>query len=261
MVARLQEQVGVELLAIEGRKARLTENGAVLLARATELLNEARKLERLAAGLEKGWEAQVRLVVDVAFPTPALLQALGRFTQSAGETRVQLTEVVLSGAEQALLDGSADIVIGTRVPQGYLGKHLLDVVFVAIAHPDHALHRLGRPLAVEDLRNELQIVLRDSGTTEPRDEGWLGSHQRWTVTSMHTSRAMIAAGLGFAWLPHELIREELKQGTLLPLQLSEGQIRRVPLHLIFSSTDQAGPATRQLAQVLEVAAREYASPA
>ena len=54
MVARLQEQLGVELLAIEGRKARLTERGAVLLRRATELLADARRLEQLAGSLREG---------------------------------------------------------------------------------------------------------------------------------------------------------------------------------------------------------------
>ena len=48
MVAKLQEQLGVELLAIEGRKARLTAHGAVLLNRAKELLNDAQRLEQLA---------------------------------------------------------------------------------------------------------------------------------------------------------------------------------------------------------------------
>src|SRR5258706_16187742 len=61
MVARLQEQLGIELLTIEGRKARLTEQGGVLLARGTELLERAHRLEHLAVSLSKGWEAEIRL--------------------------------------------------------------------------------------------------------------------------------------------------------------------------------------------------------
>src|SRR5690606_21721432 len=76
MVARLQEQLGVELLAIEGRKARLTERGAVLLRRATELLADARRLEQLAGSLREGREAEVRLAADVVFPIKLLLDAL-----------------------------------------------------------------------------------------------------------------------------------------------------------------------------------------
>src|SRR3546814_863118 len=168
MVARLQEQLGVPLLTIEGRKARLTESGKALLVQASDLLDDAARLEQRAARLEQGWEAQVRLVVDAALPTPLLLRALSQFTQVAGQTRLQLTEVVLSGADEALVEQRADILVGTRVPAGYLGNLLLDVDFIAVAHPSHSLHRLGRELAGDDLKREMQIVLRDSGRSEER---------------------------------------------------------------------------------------------
>ncbi len=258
MAARLQSQVGVQLLVIEGRKARLTENGKALLNQASELLADAHKLEQLASRMEQGWEAELRVVVDVAFPTSLLLQALNRFTQKAGQTRIQLSEVVLSGADEALLDQRADVLIGTRVPPGYLGDLLLDVDFIAVAHPGHNLHRLGRPLSTDDLKREMQIVLRDSGTLQPRDEGWLGSRQRWTVTSMETSAAMVVDGLGFAWLPRHLIQKHLEEGSIWPLPLSEGQTRRVSLYLTFGKGADAGPAARQLAQMLTQAARAYA---
>src|SRR5690606_19251130 len=105
-VARLQEQIGVELLTIEGRKAQLTDHGKALLATATELLREAKKLEQFAKSLQQGREAEVRLAVDVVFPTALLLQALQQFSLSAPQTRVQLSEVVLSGADELLQERS-----------------------------------------------------------------------------------------------------------------------------------------------------------
>lgn len=257
MAARLQSQVGVELLAIEGRKAQLTANGKALLSAATELLADAHKLEHLATRMEKGWEAELRVVVDVAFPTALLLQALTRFTQEVGQTRIQLSEVVLSGADEALLGQRADVLIGTRVPAGYLGDLLLDVDFIAVAHPGHTLHRLGRTLSTDDLKREMQIVLRDSGTRQPRDEGWLGARQRWTVSSMETSAAMVADGLGFAWLPRHVIQKQLEEGRVWPLPLDKGQIRRVALYLTFGGGTNAGPAARQLAQMLTQGALDY----
>lgn len=259
MVARLQEQLGVELLTLEGRKAKLTDNGKALLSGATELLSDARKLEDLAQRLQRGWEPELRLVVDVAFPTPLLLRALSEFTRVAGQTRVQLTEVVLSGAEEALLDQRADVLIGTRVPPGYLGNLLLDVEFVAVAHPGHPLHALQRELHGEDLKREMQVVLRDSGTVSPRDEGWLGSPERWTVSSMETSLAMVSEGLGFGWLPRHLIQGRLAEGTLLPLPLSQGQLRRVSLYLAFGNTERIGPGARQLGDILNRTAAGYAA--
>ena len=264
-VARLQEQVGVELLRIEGRRARLTDEGKALLASATELLHEAEKLEQFARNLQQGREAEVRLAVDVAFPAPLLLQALQRFTQQAPQTRVQLAEVVLSGADEALLQHNADIVIGTRVPAGFLGTPLVNVDFLAVAHPAHPLHQLGRRLNADDLKRHTQIVIRDSGTQHPRDDGWLGATRRWTVTSMEASLSMVEAGLGYAWLPRHMTARRILAGELSPLVLEQGHVRVVSLYLMFGRTGHVGPATRELADMLQEAAanestRNPASP-
>ena len=260
MVARLQEQLGVELLAIEGRKARLTERGAVLLRRATELLADARRLEQLAGSLREGREAEVRLAADVVFPIQLLLDALARFAAIAPATRVQLKEVVLSGADDALLDQSADLVIGSRVPPGFLGDLLMEIEFVAVARPDHPLHQLGREITVDDLAHAQQIVIRDSGTVKPRDEGWLGAARRWTVTGIETSISLVAGGLGFAWLPCHLIDPYIEADALKPLPLREGQRRRAQMFLMYAQPELAGPATRELAQVLREAVAQADAP-
>lgn len=249
--AKLQEQLGVPLLQIDGRKAQLTEIGRVLLKRAGNLLNDAQQLEQLAHSMAGGWEPETRLVVDLAFPTDLLLQALQRFAPMCRDTRVQLKEVVLSGADEALISGDADLVIGGNVPVGYLGDPLLQVEFVAVAHPQHALHQLQRELTTDDLARELQVVIRDSGTRAPVDHGWLGAAQRWTVSSLATSLSVVSAGLGFAWLPCHQIQPQIDAGLLKPLPLNTGQRRSSTLYLMFSQPQLAGPATRQLATVLK----------
>ncbi len=70
-VARMQEQLGVPLLRIDGRKAVLTEAGNVLLRRSRHLVKQASQLEDLAHHMEQGWEAEVRLVSMPPTPVPA----------------------------------------------------------------------------------------------------------------------------------------------------------------------------------------------
>ena len=185
-VARMQDQLGVPLLRIDGRKAVLTEAGNVLLRRSRQLVKQASQLEDLAHHMEQGWEAEVRLVVDAAYPNARLVRALTAFMPQSRGCRVRLREEVLSGVEEVLLEGVADLAISSFNIPGYLGTELSPVEFVAVAHPDHALHRLQRELHFQDLESQLQVVIRDSGRQQPRDMGWLGAEQRWTVG--HRSR-------------------------------------------------------------------------
>lgn len=252
-VRRLQENLGVSLLRIEGRRARLTDAGELMLRRSRRLLDDATALESLAESLQRGWEPELQLVVDAAFPAEMLIEALRQFVPLSRGTRVQLHQVVLSGADEALAQGDADLVVGYRVPPGFLGDPLLDVEFTAVAHPDHALHHTRRPITMSDLERELQVVIRDSGITLSTDHGWLGAEHRWTVTSMDTALTIVCGGLGFAWLPTHMIAPHLEDGRLSVLPLREGQRRRSNLYLVFPRPDDAGPAARQLAASLREA--------
>jgi DNA-binding transcriptional LysR family regulator len=253
-VARLQEALGCRVLEVRGRRAVLTAHGEVLLQRARSLLGEWRALEVFAGSLAAGFEPNLRLVADAAFPRGPLLAALADLREHCPQTRVDLAEVVLSGAEEAIVDGAAagtaDLVITTRVPPGFLGDWLHEVEFVACAARGHPLHALGRTVARHDLEREKQVVLRDSGRRAPRDEGFLGAQYRWTVGSLEASLAIVEAGLAYAWLPRHLVAAALRDGRLLELRLEAGSVRRVPLYLVVVRPAEAGPATRAAAELL-----------
>lgn len=241
-VTRLQEALGVELLALEGRKAVLTSVGETLLKRARSVLGDVEALERLAKNLKQGWEAELRLVVDFAFPRERLLAILGELKQLCPQTHIQLTAAVLSGAEDAIVDGSADVVLTTRVPPGFLGDWLMEVPFTAVAQKDHPLFALGRPLTTQDLAKHTQAVVHDTGRN-PRNEGWLGSPLRWTVPGMDSALAVVRAGFAYAWLPEHLIVASTEEGALLPLPLATGGTRKVPIYAVLVHPGNAGPAS------------------
>ena len=249
-ISKLQELLGVQLLVVQGRKAQLTDMGEVLVRRSHQLLKDVAELEQLAESLRQGREAEIRFVVDAAFPNAILMEALKKFAPQSGGTRVQLKEVVLSGADEALEAGEADLIISASNPSEYLGDIIYQVEFVAVAHPEHHLHQLGRKLTMKDLEREMQVVIRDSGSKHNVDMGWLGAEHRWTVTSMETASAAVASGLGFAWLPRHHIQDKLEQGLLRILPLKEGQVYKGNLHLFYGKPNNVGPATRELATVI-----------
>ena len=247
-IAKLENQLGVELLMIRGRKAELTDQGQALLQRARHLLEEAASIEDFARSLEQGWEAEIRLVVDAAFPDRLLMQALQGFRPLSRGSRVQLTQVVMSGADDALEQGQADLVIAGHLPTHYIGDLLTEIEFVAVAHPQHELHQLGRELTLADLQSELHVVVSDSGSQHKRDSGWLPAEVHWTVTSLDSAVEAVVAGLGYSWLPSHRIQTALEQGLLKPLPLQQGRVYRDHLYLIYGCNDHPGPATRALAE-------------
>jgi DNA-binding transcriptional LysR family regulator len=243
-VARLQELLDVPLLVLEGRKSVLTPHGHTLLTRARGLIHDLETLERLAKSLKQGWEAELKLVVDAAFPRERLLKIIAELQTSCPQTQVQLSDAVLSGAEDAINEATADVVITSRVPQGFLGDHLLDVEFIAVARVDHPLLQLERDLTADDLVRHVQAVVRDSGVVHRRDEGWLGAEHRFTVSSMEASLATLLAGLAYAWLPQHLLADALRDGRLRRLPLVSGGSRIVPLYLVLVRPELVGPAVR-----------------
>ena len=249
-VQKLEAVLGVKAFEIHGRKAVLTPTGQLLYRRARALTDEALALEAAAATLAAGWEPELRLAVDVIFPTWLLLEALRAFAAERPAMRIELYETVLGGTEDALTQRQVDLAIGSIVPPGFVGDPLISLRFVAVAAPGHPLHALGRPITHQDLRAHRQLVIRDSGLRRHRDSGWLGAERRWTVSHKATAIRAVQLGLGFAWYPDEMIRDELASGALKPLPLREGGERRVELYLIVRDPDYAGPGARRLAEIL-----------
>jgi len=254
-VQKIESLLGVKAFEIQGRKAILTSTGKFLYRRARALLDESIGLERAAKRLSAGWEGELRLAVEILFPTWLLLECLNRFGNESPHTRIELVESVLSGTTEALLTGEADLAISSQVPQGFLGTPLMHMRIVAVASPEHPLHQMGRALTMRDLRNHRHVVIRDSGSKRDANALSVEAAQRWTVGHSATSIEALRMGYGFAWFPEEKIRNELASGVLKPLPLRQGGERFVQLYLVFADHDSAGPGTLRLAEIIEQSVR------
>lgn len=255
-VQKIESQLGVELFSLEGRKAVLTEAGRVLYRRGRALLEEAARVERCALNLASGWEAELRLAMEILFPTWLLLDCMARFAQERPDIRIELYESVLGGTDELLLEGRVNMAVCSQVPPGFLGDPLMQVKLVAAAAPEHPLHRLGRDLNLDDLRGHRHLVVRDSGMARSRPGAWEGAEQRWTVSHKATSIQAACMGLGFAWYGEDTIRPELESGRLKPLPLAEGAERWVTLYLVYADPGATGPGVLRLGDLIRAGAAQ-----
>ncbi|QJR12020.1 HTH-type transcriptional regulator YhaJ [Usitatibacter rugosus] len=214
-VQQIQRLLDVKVFEIHGRKAVLTDAGHVLYRRAKTLLEEAQALERGAAEMAEDWQPEIRIAVEIVFPTWLLLECLQEFAKTRPATRIEVYETVITGTREMLADGRVDIAIGPEAGPG--ATALTPIRGVAVASPDHPLHKLGRKLTDRDLKRHRRIFIRDTGANRTVDVS--GVELRWTVSTKATQIRALVMGLGFAWVPDDVIRDELRDGTLKRLPL------------------------------------------
>lgn len=249
-VQKMESLLGVKAFEIQGRKALLTPTGQLLYRRARALVEEAVQIERAAKKLSAGWEAEIRLAVEILFPSWLLFKCLDRFAVESAHTRIEVFETVLNGTAEALESKQVDIALSPRIPSGFQGESIMRLRFIPVAHPDHPLHKVGREVTLQDLKAHRHLVVRDSGARRNTSATIVDVEQRWTFSNMSSSILAARSGYGFAWYPEEKIREELTAGLLKPLPLRDGAERWVEIYLIFADRDSAGPGILRLAAII-----------
>src|SRR5438270_12649568 len=224
LVQKLESLLGVKAFEIKGRKAVMTASGELLYRRARVLLDEAASLEKAAKSASAGWEAEIRIAAEIVFPAWLLLTCLDKLNAESPHTRIEYYETVIAGTNEMLVAARADLAITAIVPQGFTGTMLMPLRMILAAHPEHALHKLGRPLTMRDLRAHRQLVIRETDALRAT-KTMVEATQRWTVSHISTAIFAASMGFGYGWYPEERIRGELHAGSLKPLPSREGAER------------------------------------
>jgi DNA-binding transcriptional LysR family regulator len=247
-VQQIESLLDVKAFRIDGRKAVLTPTGELLYRRARYLLDEAAALERSSKRLSAGWEAEIRLAVEILFPSWLVLRCLDTFGAESPHTRIELIETVLGQRTDLLSSGKADLAIFPAVPPGFVGDALVRFRAVLVASPQHPLHQLGRNPTPRDLRQHRHLVVRES-SPDRAHKATIEVTQRWTVTNIATVVEAARAGYGFVLLPEDLIRGDLASGALKELPV-RGTERFADMYLVYADREHAGPGTHRLAEIL-----------
>lgn len=249
-IKMLNQALPQPVIEQQGRKAVLTDSGKVLYRRAKLLLDFAHSIERNAHQLAQGFESELTIAIDGLLNIAQVLPCLDEFISQHPQTRVKILETVLSATEEAIIEKKADLVITPTVPVGFLATPLNIVTMLPVAHPAHQIFTLGENITENELRQFRQIVIRDSGLRRQQDAGWLDSEQRLTVSHVSSSLAALKAKMGFAFLPDCYLDQALKSNELKLIPLAYNPRRVIPLYLIKTEQNQAGPAALELMQRL-----------
>ncbi|MXR69913.1 LysR family transcriptional regulator [Shewanella sp. JBTF-M18] len=257
-VKKLEAQLDLPLLRIEGRKAVLTDQGKSLLRRANAMLEQARTLEELSTQIASGLESQLVVAIDHLCDRSWLFQPMSEFLTHNSATSVKVVETSLSKTTQMVVEEQADISIINLPIKDYPSETFALVKLYPVVARQHPLAAIPSPTTA-DLAINRQIVIRDLGDTSQQDVGWLKSNQRITVDNFDHAWQAVTLGLGYCRVPHHVI-ERYRDPNVSVLNLEHAHSYQVPLHLTLPKGAKTGPAAKHLYQLLLASTAQRAAP-
>ena len=248
-ISKLQEQVGLELLTTKGRRAVLTQNGALLLERSRALLVDYDNILQLAKSLRKGYESALSVWIDGLCPVGFLKPVLGEFQTHYPQTPVSLIQGGMGGGiddKRNASPGQVDLAITTRPLWETSFDNLGELSFIAVVHPNHPILGCDPPVSSSVLRKHRQVSLwqanKDIASEEQSDQ----NTSNWLVSSYHQAIEAVLMGQAYGWLPKRRIEKELAEGKLKRLVLEQGGHYRLPVYLQYNPQRPSGQARQAL---------------
>jgi DNA-binding transcriptional LysR family regulator len=225
-VAKLEEELGVQLFERAGPRADLTPAGRELLKEGRFLLRAAQDLEARVRRVASGWETEFAIVIDSLFSPIALREDVEAFCEVADRTRLRLGQEALSGTWEALLERRADLLIGAagEGPSGggYMAEPMGSISFVFAVAPGHPLAAIDRPLGRLDLQQHRAVAVADSARKlVSRTVGLAFGQNALTVPDIRSKHDYQRAGLGFGFLPEPYARAAIRAGELVVKEVEE----------------------------------------
>lgn len=228
-VARLEEDLGVQLFERMGPRVALTPAGHELLKEGRYLLRAAHDLEQRVRRVASGWETEFTLGMDSMLSPVGLQDDIRAFYETTTHTHLGLALDTMSGTWEALLDGRVNLLVGAAGDGpsggGYIAEPMGEIAFVFAVAPSHPLAQIGRPLTKADMQEHRAVAAADSARKLPtRTVGLLFGQNALTVPDMRTKFAYQLAGLGFGFLPEPYARAAIEAGRLIECAVEEPRL-------------------------------------
>ena len=225
-IKQLETQLGLQLFNRQGYRLLLTDNGKQIYQHALRLINEAKQIKQLASFLSAGNEATVTIAIEASYDLKRILPVLEMIRNEFPHTQVILKQEYINGAIEAMKSEQADLALTTidnlALQSGdYEANKLYQGSLYNVAAPA-LLQRHPKLTSVEELKDEYQIVVQDSGQSSQGVNYSVQTGQRcWYVNDFSTKKTLIMSGMGWGRLPEYMIEKELDSKELVAIKLTD----------------------------------------
>lgn len=259
-LADLEERLGVQLLHRTTRSVRLTEQGAIFLPRARQILSDLRDAERLVIGTITEPQGTLTVTAPVVFGrshvVPIVTELLKRHERLSINLLLldRLVQIVEEGIDIAIRIGELNDSALHAVTLGQVRR-------VLVASPAY-IEINGLPKNISDLKSHHIIAF--SGLS-PNDEWRFGPDGRSAIQIkprliVNSADAAIAAavqGVGIGrFLSYQVVDEIAKQRLITVLD--DWVPASAPVHLLFQASRAGSPSLRCFIDAATVHIRQAA---
>jgi DNA-binding transcriptional LysR family regulator len=225
-VQKLEEDLGFAIFKRAGRRSVLTPAGQVLLEQGRQLLVAAQAVVNTAHQVNSGWEAELNIAIDTVWDIQRFYPILAEFQQLNSGVQVNISEEVMGGTLEAIIEQRAQLTIGGPPPvsaiQGIQFESILNTQWLFVVAKAHPLTTLAQPLTEHDIQPYVSIVIRDSATQSPiRSHRNLSTRPMLRVANMEQKIQAQLQSIGVGYLPKHKIQPLLNSGQLVELKLQK----------------------------------------
>jgi len=230
-VKQLEEQAGLPLTEMIGKKVFLTEAGEEVARHARRIAQQLREAEEALDALKgvRGGTLSIGVISTAKYFAPRLL---AEFQRRHPGIELQLGVYNRETVVRKLADNEIDLAIMGQPPQEFttIAEAFADHPLVIIAAPEHPL--ATRKQINPALLNEETFVIREpgSGTRAAMeryfaDVGVVPKH-RMELISNETLKQAVMAGLGLAFISAHTVSLECEVGRIIILPVTGTPIVR-----------------------------------
>jgi DNA-binding transcriptional LysR family regulator len=248
LIRTLEDALGFAVVDRSGYRTVLSPRGRRVLEGCRGLLAAEAELAQTVVELRAGWEPAIAVVFDGIVPIDPLLHAVGRLVAEKVPTRIDVRAEFLAGVEAAFGELEADLMIAVLPPRAVslVAIELPVLPASLVARADHPLAR-GRH-DVRALRGHLLLTVRGSDPRLELPTAAIEARSTVHLNDFASKRAAVLAGIGYGWLPNELIADDLAKRRLRRIRWTGASTHVFRPRLYHRG--QPGPAARRLIAAL-----------
>ncbi len=252
-IRKLEQQLGFQIFDRSKYRAELTPRGQVLWSEGRRMLELASRIETLAERYTEGWEPSLELVIDGALPMEPVMRALKTLVDRDIPTRTRVKVEALGGVQMRFEQDRSDLMLvkDYRPAPNLKAIALPAITVLLVAARDHPLAQQQR-ISLDQLYDHVELTIQDTSDERGQtpDALQFGGDRVFYMHGFSSKKTALQMGLGFGWMPHFMIIDELNSGALVELGFSGGSRVTFTPQLVFDTNRPPGKAGQLITDLI-----------